>query len=129
MDDLEGKIKYYMASVFYHYKNNYGDNYDNINTECEYEKWFEEFKWNATCDYENGYDISRKYPYGEFFKYDDTIIQNVIIYINDYYRKVSGDDYILSDHSPINIMRHYTYTYVNNNINLFYSLCKPTKIY
>jgi hypothetical protein len=129
MDDIEGKIKFYIASVFCHYKSNYGDNYNDIIREDEYENWFEEFKWNAICDYDYGYDIAKKYPYGEFFKYDETIFQNVIAYINNYYQRVSGNDYILTDYSPINVMRHYTYVYVNNNSKLFYLLCKPTKLY
>jgi hypothetical protein len=129
MENIEGKIKFYIASVFCHYKLNNGDNYNYIHKEYDYDKWFEEFKWNAICDYEYGYDIAKKYPCGEFFNYDDVIFQNIITYINDYYQRVLGNDYILSDYSPVNVMRHYTYVYVNNNSNLFYSLCKPSNLY
>ena len=125
MEDINGKIKYYIATCFFHYKNNYGDNYKNITRQCEYDNWFEEFIWNVTCDYVDGYDITKKYPIGEFFKYDTTTFEDVINHINDYYREVSGDDYILSDHSPINVIRQYNYVYVKRNIHIFYSLCKP----
>jgi hypothetical protein len=128
MENIVGKIKYYMASVFHHYKSNYGDNYENINRLDDYDKWFEEFKWKATCDYEEGYDISRKYPIGEFFQYDVNLFQYVVNYINDYYREVLGEEYILNDYSPINVMRHYIYVYVNRNTNLFYLLCKPESL-
>ena len=128
MEHIGGKAKYYMASVFHHYKSNYGDNYDNICREDEYSEWFEEFKWKATCEYEESYDISRKYPVGEFFQYDTNLFQDVVNYINDYYQEVSGDRYILSDYSPINVMRHYIYVYVNRNTDFFYSLCKPENL-
>ena len=85
MENIGGKAKYYMASVFHHYKNNYGDNYDNIDREDEYNEWFEEFKWKATCDCDEGYDISNKFPPGEFFQYDTNLFQDVVNYINDYY--------------------------------------------
>jgi hypothetical protein len=128
MDDIIGKAQYYIASVFYHYKSNYGDNYDNITIENDYEQWFEEFKWKATCDYENGYDISRKYPEGEFFQYNTDLFQEVVNYINDYYQEVSGNDYILTDYSSTNVMRHYIYVYVKRNSDFFYCLCKPEKM-
>jgi len=127
MENISGKAKYYIASVFHHYKNNYGDNYDNITDEDEYKKWFEEFKWKATCDYENGYDITRKYPCGEFFNYDVSLFEDVVKYVNDYYTENLGGEYIMTDYSPENVMRQYIYVYVNCNIDLFYSLCKLEK--
>jgi hypothetical protein len=128
MEHIGGKAKYYMASVFHHYKSNYGDNYDNISREDEYNEWFEEFKWKVTCDYTDGYDITRKFPVGEFFQYDTNLFQDVVNYINDYYREVSGDEYILNDYSPTNVMRHYIYVYVTRNTDFFYSLCKPENL-
>jgi hypothetical protein len=128
MEDISGKAKYYMASVFHHYKSNYGDNYDNICREDEYNEWFEEFKWKATCECGEGYDISRNFPVGEFFQYDTNLFQDVVNYINDYYIETSGDENILDDHSPINVMRHFIYVYVNRNTDLFYSLCKPENL-
>ena len=128
MEQLEGKAKFYMASVFHHYKTNYGDNYDNITTENEYVIWFDEFKWKAVCDYEEGCDITRKYPIGEFFQYDTNLFQDVVNYINDYYIEFFGDEYILYDYSPKNIMRHYIYVYVKSNTDFFYSLCKPENL-
>ena len=121
MDDLAGKVKYYMAYVFWHYKSNYGDNYSNIRTEEEYERWFEEFTWKATCDYYEGYDIVKKYPVAEFFNYTIDKYDEILSYINQYY----GDGSELQDCSSENVMRHYAYVYVKNNIHLFYELCKP----
>lgn len=121
MDDLAGKVKYYMAYVFWHYKSNYGDNYSNITTETEYERWFEEFKWKATCDYYDGYDIVKKYPVAEFFNYTIDKYDDILRYINEYY----GTDYVLQDCSSENVMRHYAYVFVNKNTHIFYDLCKP----
>jgi hypothetical protein len=125
MDNIADKVKYYMAYVFWHYKSNYGDNYSNIKTEMEYERWFEEFKWKATCNYYEGYDIVKKYPVGEFFNYDMESYEDILSYINNYYRETQGEEYILQDCSSENVMRHYAYIYVNKNNRLFYDLCKP----
>lgn len=125
MDDIYKKVKYYFAACFYHYKTNSGHSYENITREDEYRVWFEEFIWKITCDNKDGYNITNKYSIHEFFNYDVSIFGNVINNINDYYRKVSGSDYNLTDHSPINIMRHFTYIYIIDNKQDFYSLCKP----
>jgi len=128
MDNLSDKVKYYMAYVFWHYKNNYGDNYCNIRNEIEYEQWFEEFKWKATCDYYEGYDVVKKYPVGEFFNYAMDTYEDILSYINTYYRETQGEYYLLQDCSSENVMRHYVYVYVNRNNQLFYDLCKPELI-
>lgn len=125
MDDLAGKVKYYMAYVFWHYKSNYGDNYSNITTETEYETWYEEFKWKAICDFNEGYDIVKKYPVAEFFDYTIDKYEDILSYINTYYRETQGEEYILQDCSSENVMRHYAYVYVKNNNHIFYDLCKP----
>lgn len=128
MDDIYKKVKYYFTACFYHYKNNYGNSYGNITREDEYCIWFEEFLLKITSDYKDGYDITEKYSINEFFNDDISIFGNVINNINDYYRKVLGSGYVLTDNSPINIMRNFTYIYINDNKQDFYLLCKPDGI-
>jgi hypothetical protein len=128
MEDIHKKVKCYFDECFYHYKNNCGNSYKNITREDEYYRWFEKFLLKITCDYKDGYNITEKYSINEFFNDDVSIFGNVINNINDYYRKILGSRYILTEHSPINIMRNFAYIYLYDNKRDFYLLCKPENL-